>query len=478
MIKRLEIKNFENHEHAVFENFSPDFNLICGPSDSGKSSIIRAIKLISFNEFDAKCIRTGAKFCEVTIETEKGKVFVRRSKTVNNWEVTPCNGVKKEYNSIGKAVLEEVSEIIGLKIIQLGDVSMKVNVMDQLESHFLLSSIDGNSSSGSIRAQIIDEISGLAGIETVIKEVSSDHLKYKKENNIFEERNKELIEKLNNEDLLKKEEENLKQAENLLKVYSDCLSKISSIKNLNNEFSQSNENCKTLQEKYDTYPHDTLIEISSRATAEATNKFVKIDELNIFRQTGSNLSISNKKLQEELKDLANIKGLEESVGDCKGKLDNKISLEKLANDLNKVNTSINDKQITLDSLPNIEEALIALHQAENNNIKYSQLNSLCKDIQRTISILKPQKIELDNLPNVIELSENTAIIEKQCLKLKELNKTKKEIDTITKQLVDAELIFKNLNKNLNQLETENVEILSQYEVCPFCSNEINMEKIK
>jgi AAA15 family ATPase/GTPase len=67
MLKSIEIWNFESHEHTLIDNLSEGLNLICGESNAGKTSIVRALRLVAYNEFDPDSLRVGAKTCKVRV---------------------------------------------------------------------------------------------------------------------------------------------------------------------------------------------------------------------------------------------------------------------------------------------------------------------------------------------------------------------------------------------------------------------------
>ena len=221
MIKEIELWDWESHEHTVVRDLSAGLNLICGESNSGKTSIIRAIRLVAYNEFDPKAVRVGCKNAVVKITTERGYVKVTRGDD-NEWEIAK-NGEKIQYFSrIGKKILPEAAEIIGLTVVKLGDVEMQVNVMNQLEQHFMLSEMAGKDASGSMRAQVVDEISGLSGIEGLIKGVSLDGLRWGREVKILEDRNGELVAQMHDPEVLASEGELLGQVAQWLKDRDDC----------------------------------------------------------------------------------------------------------------------------------------------------------------------------------------------------------------------------------------------------------------
>lgn len=212
MLRYIEIKNFESHKHTVIDGLSEAFNLIRGESNAGKTSIVRALKLAAYNQFDPKSLRVGESKCEVIVETDKGRVEVIRGPKVNTWKITPRGKPAEYFDKVGKNVVPQAAEIIGLNIVRLGDADIPVNIMDQLESHFMLKSVGGQDASGSLRAQVIDEISGLSGIEGVIKGVSLDNHRFGREVKITEDEMERTRAQMHDENALKQEEVILKEA--------------------------------------------------------------------------------------------------------------------------------------------------------------------------------------------------------------------------------------------------------------------------
>jgi hypothetical protein len=229
MIKKIELTNFENHKYTVIDNISEYFTLICGESNSGKTSIVRALKLICYNDFNPKSVRVGSEACQVVVETDLGTVTVKRGKKDNIWTIKKNGFPEEVFEKVGKVILPQVSEIIGMDVIKLGDIDIPVNIMDQLEGHFMLSELNGKNASGSVRAQVVDEISGLSGIEVLIKDVSLDKARNLKNIKRLELENEELNEDLIDAAKLKKDEEDLKRVKEITdshKVSTDKIDRI------------------------------------------------------------------------------------------------------------------------------------------------------------------------------------------------------------------------------------------------------------
>jgi len=220
MLERIELWDWESHEHTLIDGLSPGFNLLFGESNAGKSSVLRALELLGYNDFDPQSVRVGSKFCVVEAQTERGVVRCRRGKGVNEWTVTTNAGVQ-EFKNIGKAPLKEAMDVLGFGLVTLGDVDVPVNIMDQLESHFLLAGLGSKDASGSVRAQVVDEVSGLSGIEGLIKEVSLDNHRWGREVKQQEDKAKEFRKQKHDATELMAEAEIVKRAGDLLKRSRD-----------------------------------------------------------------------------------------------------------------------------------------------------------------------------------------------------------------------------------------------------------------
>lgn len=224
MLKKIEIWDFESHEHTVIDDLSEGLNLVCGESNSGKTAMVRALRLVAYNEFDPRSVRIGATKCKVSVDTDKGNVTVTRGPKTNLWEVTKNGQPTQYFDKVGKEVVPQAVEVLGMKSVTLGDVSVPVNIMDQLESHFMLAGVGSEKATGSMRAQIVDEISGLSGIEGLIKAVSLDNHRFGREVKEIETKMEETRKQMHDETVLQTESDALGKAEVLLQEHDDSMS--------------------------------------------------------------------------------------------------------------------------------------------------------------------------------------------------------------------------------------------------------------
>ena len=125
MLKGLEIKNFQSHEHTSLQ-FSPSINVIVGSSDVGKSAILRALRWVTEGRplGDSIVRKNSRGGCYVKIDSDEGVV----EKLRDSHGVLYCVN-NKELSKVGSQVPEDVSRVVSLGL---------VNYQFQLEPHFLV----------------------------------------------------------------------------------------------------------------------------------------------------------------------------------------------------------------------------------------------------------------------------------------------------------------------------------------------------
>jgi DNA repair protein SbcC/Rad50 len=130
MIKTLRIKNFQNHVDTSLQ-LSKGVNVIIGPSDSGKSAVLRSLYWLFWNRPSGDSFRSfSGGDTSVEIEVDKHIVSRIKTKTRNEYSI---DGTK--LRAIGSDVPEEISNVLNI------DPS---NVQRQLDGPFLLGETSGN----------------------------------------------------------------------------------------------------------------------------------------------------------------------------------------------------------------------------------------------------------------------------------------------------------------------------------------------
>ena len=160
MLKSMHLSNFQSHKASHLE-FDPGVNVIIGPSDSGKTAIIRALRWLVWNRPSGDAFRS----------TWGGDT--KASILIENCLIGRGKGKQEEYfledtdfKAFGKEVPEEIT-----KALNLNDV----NLQSQLDSPFLLSNSPGEVAKHFNRVAHLDQIDeGLSKVQKWIREIDQD----------------------------------------------------------------------------------------------------------------------------------------------------------------------------------------------------------------------------------------------------------------------------------------------------------------
>ena len=394
MIGSIEAWDWESHEHTLIEGISPGLNLFRGDSNSGKTSIVRILKLVAYNDFDTKCIRTGATKCVVLVKTERGSVKVTRGPKHNLWEVTKIGQATQYFDKIGVNVCPEAAEILGLNVITLGDVKIPVNIMDQLESHFMLSSIGGKDASGSMRAQIVDEISGLSGIEALIKDVSLDHHRFGREINETEKKMEEIRSQLHSEVDLQKEEVVLGKAEKELTDHTTIVALANEGETLTAKAVSVSQGVETIKRALKSIP-DTDLAINEIARAEI--KTSKAGPAEVIRREAQVSSGKLEVIRDRLSGMPN----EQDAFTYLDEADEDVRIEEIASEFLdgciKTQDSLKKKHDRLSEMPDEQKALDIMDLAIEDVSTVETAEAFLETCIKTRLTLKNRQNRLDEI---------------------------------------------------------------------------------
>jgi DNA repair exonuclease SbcCD ATPase subunit len=124
MIESLLIKNFQAHD-----KYRVDFDkvtTIVGPSDVGKSSLIRALTWALTNAPNGSAfVKTGESSCSVKVIVDGHSVVRSRAKSINEYKLDG-----EEYKAFGTAVPEDIAKLLNV---------LEVNLQGQFDSPFWVS---------------------------------------------------------------------------------------------------------------------------------------------------------------------------------------------------------------------------------------------------------------------------------------------------------------------------------------------------
>lgn len=210
-VSRLALENFQSHVRSELR-FSPGLNVIVGPSDQGKTALIRALRWVLYNEpRGTEFVRAGSDFCRVTVEFDDGVQIVReRGPGVNRYLLRE-DGRERVFEAVGTGVPPEIAAAHGMPFLKLdADRPVLLNVALQLEAPFLLLE------SGSLRAKAIGQVTGVHVLDAAIRDVVAEEGRVAREEARLVREMEEWEEKLREFDNLPAQEEALNRAEKVL----------------------------------------------------------------------------------------------------------------------------------------------------------------------------------------------------------------------------------------------------------------------
>lgn len=192
-IKRIKLINFQSHKDTeIF--LDKGLTVILGPTDQGKSAIIRALKWVLYNEpRGTDFIRVGCKYCAVTIEMSDGTIIIRERDGNKNRYILKRQEQEQIFEGFGNTVPHEITAAHGIPKIYIDrDSTSAVNLAEQLEAPFLISE------TGSNRAKALGQLIGINVIDAAQRSTLKDLMETEQQRKLITNEILEIKEELKN----------------------------------------------------------------------------------------------------------------------------------------------------------------------------------------------------------------------------------------------------------------------------------------
>jgi exonuclease SbcC len=337
MITRIKIEDFQSYQNI--EIFPGQTTIIVGRNNSGKTAILRALRLIFFNHPDGSdFVRYGAK--NATVEIEYDNHIIKRIKGKQN--IYELDG--SIYSNFGKDVPQEISTILGFSIIQVDRNSYELNYGSAHEAPFFVS--ETSATAGKIFSKLGEQVLGdLVLLDKSINASNSNIRKLSTESTVLEKQKIDTLNTLSKYSLL--DEIDLDSCEFLIQTYEKGMENLNSI--------------------YSIY--DELVEIEKSIDFYTKLSDIDIEELEkeVFRLSSIQSTIYNlDKINDELYNLENsIIGIESYTVTEKdiNNLENiYIEISNLSNfvsELHKLGDDLRDLEVGIDKAnKSLEKVLV------------------------------------------------------------------------------------------------------------------------
>lgn len=153
MITKISLKNFQKHE--LLELDLDQVTTVVGPSDTGKSAILRALVWVMTNRPSVKgLVREGEEDCRALVEVD-GRTIVRGVKKSKNVYTLD----KDVYTAFGRDVPTEVADVLNIS---------PASIQRQMDGVFMISLSPGDT------AKMLNSVSGLDIVDSMVKKSKAD----------------------------------------------------------------------------------------------------------------------------------------------------------------------------------------------------------------------------------------------------------------------------------------------------------------
>lgn len=419
-IDSIDIENFQSHRKTVVNFDHRGLNAITGPSDSGKSSIIRAIRWVLYNEpRGMDFIRHGASRATVTISFTDGSSITRSRtrSTAGEYIVRDSAGKETVFKGFGNNPPIDIANTHQMPKVELSPgVERPLNFAYQLDGHFLLSD------SPATRAATLGRLTGVHLVDGAVKEVSKEIRKVTIDTNGAEKRIGELEAQIQTFAHLPEREQQIKVVQGLL---------------LSGEYLE--KQIIELQQLYDFY-HDSTDMVKSYK-----------DELALYADVDKGLLL----LEDIEKQILEIKELEREESDLKLADRNIAAMEQELQDLQHVDTGIQ----LLEKADALQKETETLHHLLD---EYETGTTL----ERRISKELKQYDSISQYQNLDHLDELFDEIEEARLLFEHSRQTEKDVERLEEDLNEA-------TTDVEWIEQQIKDLVGEMGACPTCNQDIN-----
>ncbi len=470
-IKKVILENFQSHKYTEME-FDKYLNVIVGPSDHGKTAIIRGIKWALFNEPTGDYfIREGENECSVTlIFSNNTKIKRYRNKSKNYYYIYDSDGNEIVLEGFGTKVPQEVVEKTTIKKILLdSNISNSINIGEQLEGPFLLSETT------STRANAIGRLVGVHIIDDALRDTLKDINRLK-------------VEKKNYEETLKKLKEDLKEYDYLdkLQLISEKLTKIQKkIYEKQNKLNYLYQKLELLEkineEKIINEKYLSKLKGLERISEIEKKLSIKIKDFSYISNRYNRLNDIVKRIEMDriiLRSLKDIEKLEEYYKIISNKEKKLLKLIELFSKYNYIRENILENKNILYKLKDIntvEENIDIIDRNYNKLKNIIMLKSKMDKINKSLSI---GNIYIDKLSVVDPLTSLKNTIEQKCQLLENLLTIKTRYENINTSYTNTNNKLTKIKEHIDSLLKQYKDVLNNLEVCPLCYSSIDKNRIE
>lgn len=470
LIEKVLIENFQSHESTEL-TFYKGLNVITGPSDHGKSAVVRAIKWVLYNEPRGNdFIRQSTNFARVTLWLNTGYSITReRTPSKNRYILSDSDGNTNIYEGFGNEIPQEILKAHGIpKVMMDTDINSSINIGNQLEGPFLISE------SGAVRAKAIGRLTGLHIIDKSIRDSATDLRRENQTRDRFLKENEEVNEKLKEYQYLDVLEEKIEVSSKLIEKVEKYLERIDKLTNIKH-------NLEDIDEQY----KQVAYELASLKKIDECNIVLKSIELYYIKlKSMDNLNNKYSDNLKLVKEMGKILSMTEGLASCIGLLkqtEQKVQkyekLQKTNNILKDLKSELINIGHVLDGTKNISNSHLMISKIEENNLRIVRLFAIKEKLLDYDEEINKGHNMLDKY---IDFTQSYAVINSIANKsevLVKLETIKNRLSPIIENIRDGNYYLKNNKEDIEKYLKLYTDLLKESGKCPTCNSKISDDKL-
>ncbi|MGG1014790.1 AAA family ATPase [Bacillus subtilis] len=463
-ISRVQLKGFQSHVDSDIR-LGSGLNVITGPSDSGKTAVLRAVRWVAFNEPAGEAfLNRAVGETEVSITLETGQVITKRRRKGKTSYLLQQNEEDEGSLFEKSEVPEEVKAILGIRKETFGDFETTLNFAYQLDAPFLISE------TASAGAKVLGKLAGTAAVDMAVKSVNKDTIAARNERS----RATQDIEKINGE-LLKfagvdEAKEQLELAQYVLDEAERKIERLSELKGLLETYGYQSQVLKSAKEKLDKLQIVPALTDKLEQIEKAQYKRVGLLDLNCQLQKAA---ATAKEADMVLNNLTGIPAATEILTGVVTSQEKGHLLNSLYKEYTKYTLLVNNSVEKLHRIGDLHSLNSLLDSVEESLNTQTALTNLVEEYSASRNELRMAQESLEMFRDLWEGPVLLSVIEAKNTSLSDLKSLASSYDKGRSCISISEDIVREAEVNVSKAQAEiNKSFEEAGGVCPLCENPV------
>lgn len=469
-ILEVTVEGYQSHVQSTF-SLSPNLTVITGPSDAGKTAIIRALRWMAFNEPTGEAflhtirnpdgsVKEASTQVKVSVTFDNGVTITktrRKGKTTYTHSLYPESWEKAE-------IPPEIKEALGLVKQSYGDFETCLNFAFQLDAPFLLSE------TASTGAKVLGKLAGTEVVDKSISEVNKKTHQTRTEVSYQDKQIGEIDVALTEYFELDNQEAQLKQAEEAFTRLQEDKKKYDDLVALMNAYGTNTERRIALFDKVEDLAY---VVVASATLSQVMHDDEKREKMEALQDSFWKAVESQNEPLRVIRETRIVEDLQEqltAVEDDEKRLFLLQSAAKRLEDGNRTIYKVSGTIVDLDQAIGLKFLLEETEKQEQQRTALSEVN------KRLWEAMVEEQALREKVANMADTEATRGILDTLETDYERLEQLTRISNIRTSKEALAALAKRNLENSITEVEKAEKELHNAWEeaggVCPMCGSEV------